>query len=152
MSPVAVDRTLVVAVQRVIADEGGCASDRLAREPKGSEPTRRERDMRDWGMAFGVAAGIQLGIDPDADLDTVAEDALDAARAAFARWSAPIAPRPPFMAAVDEMLSAYDRARTHLNTAIGASSERRSPEIHAFEDKMAALVDAIGMPEPEVIE
>jgi hypothetical protein len=139
--------TLAVQIHRVIADEDGRVRLRCEREPSAprSRPTRREDDMREWGMTYGIAFGLQLGANPDVDWDTAAEDALDAARAAFARWS-DIAPRVPFSPVIDEALVAYERAKIEIERAL-----MDSPDGRAFMEAMQELRGVIGMPEPTAV-
>ena len=147
MSTTTTQDSLALRVSRVVAEEGQRAAERCEREPgpSRSKPTRREQDLRLWGMTFGIALGLQLGEEPDADLDTAAEDALDAARAAYMRWAPPIAPRPPFLPAVDALLVAYRRVESDVESALMDSTVGRD-----FLEKMHDLIEVIGMPEPPV--
>ena len=146
MTTTTTEDSLALRVSRVIADEGGRVRERCEREPSPprSGATRREDDMREWGMTYGIAFGLQLGATPDVDWDTAAEDALDAARAAFARWS-DIAPRAPFSPLVDEALVAYERANVEIERAL-----MDSPDGRAFMEAMQVLREVMGMPEPAV--
>lgn len=149
MSQITAEPTLAVRVSQVITDESQRATNRCEREPSlsGSQATRRERDMREWGMTHGLAFGLELGANPGADWDVIAEDALDAARAAFARWSAPIAPRQPFSPAVDDVLLAYEHAHREL--------DRLAPDslaVRELLEKLHNLKEIVGMPEPAVMD
>jgi hypothetical protein len=139
--------SLALRVNRVIAEEDQRAAERCQREPSGSRATRREEDMRLWGMTYGIALGLQIGADPESDLDTAAEDALDAARAAYARWAPPIAQRVSYSPVLDEMLMAYHRVEVEIDRALMDSVDGR-----AFLEAMQGLREAIGMPEPAVVQ
>jgi hypothetical protein len=148
MTQLVAEPTLTVRVGQVIADEHLRVLERCEREPHvgRSKATKRESDMRAWGMTFGVAYGLLLAADPEGDVDTMAEDALDGARAAFARWSGTIAPRQAHTPPMDAMLEAYGRVERELAPLQDTADGRR------FLDKMQGLIEAIGMPEPEVID
>jgi hypothetical protein len=136
--------SLTLRVSRVIQEEGQLVAERCEREPSPprSRATGREDDMRAWGMTYGIAFGLQLGENPNVDWDTAAEDALDAARGAFARWS-DIAPRVPFSPMIDEVLVTYDRAKVEIERAL-----MDSPDGRVFMDRMQGLRQVMGMPEP----
>jgi hypothetical protein len=139
--------SLAVRVSRVIANEHLIPLDRCEREPapSRSKATKRESDMRAWGMAYGVAFGLLLADDPDGDFDTLAEDALDGARAAFTRWSGTITSRQPFSPAIDEMLLAFEGAHPEIELNL-----TDHPPTRTFLEKMQGLIEAIGMPESAV--
>ncbi len=147
MSQPNAEPTLAARVSQVIGDEHLRVLERCEREPFAgrSKATKRESDMRAWGMTFGVAYGLMLATDPEGDVDTMAEEALDAARAAYARWSGSIASRPQQSPAIDAILEAWDRAGRELAPLADTPDGRR------LLDRMQALVEAIGMPEPEAI-
>jgi hypothetical protein len=140
--------TLTVQVGWVLGDEHMQTIERCEREPFAgrSKATKRESDMRAWGMTYGVAYGLLLAADPEGDVDTMAEEALDAARAAYARWSGSITSRPEQSPALDAVLEAWDRAGREL-APLGDTSNGRK-----LLDSMQGLIDAIGMPEPKVID
>jgi aminoglycoside phosphotransferase len=140
--------TLAIRVGRVVAEEHQRALERCEREPQAnlSKATKRESDMRAWGMTYGVAFGLLLADDPDGDFDTIAEDALDGARAAFARWAS-INRRQACSPAIDEMLEAYRRLDIECVRALEGTEHGRE-----FKDKMQGLIETIGMPEREMVE
>jgi hypothetical protein len=143
------DDSLAVRVSRVIGDEQLRALERCEREPHAgmSKATKRESDMRAWGMTYGIAFGLLLAADPGGDLDTLAEDALDAARASFGRWSGYITRRQAFGAAIDDTLLAYQAMDIECERALADNESGRM-----FTDKMQGLIETIGMPERGVID
>jgi hypothetical protein len=141
--------SLAIRIRRVVAEEHLLVLERCEREPHAglSRATKRESDMRAWGMTFGVAVGLLLADDPDGDLDTIAEDALDGARAAFGRWSGSINRRQAFSPAIDEALAAYERLDIECERALMDNESGRR-----FKDKMQGLIETIGMPEKALVE
>jgi hypothetical protein len=141
--------TLAIRVGRVVAEEHLRALERCEREPHASlsKATKRESDMRAWGMTYGVAFGLLFAADPDGDFDTIAEVALDGARAAFGRWSGSINRRQPFSPAIDEMLEAYSRLDIECVRALEGTEHGRE-----FKDKMQGLIETIGMPERALVD
>jgi hypothetical protein len=141
--------SLALRVTRVVEDEHLRALQRCEREPQASlsRATKRESDMRAWGMTYGVAFGLRLSDEPDGDFDTIAEDALDGARAAFGRWSGSINRRQPFSPAVDAMLEAYERLDIECVRALEGTERGRE-----FKDKMQGLIETIGMPDRALVE
>ena len=103
--------------------------------------------MRAWGMTYGVAFGLRLADEPDGDFDTIAEDALDGARAAFGRWSGSINRRQSFSGAIDAMLVAYEGLDIECERALADRERGRE-----FADKMQELIETIGMPEQALVE
>jgi hypothetical protein len=141
--------SLAIRVDRVVGEEHLRALERCEREPHAglSRATKRESDMRAWGMTYGVAFGLLLADDPDGDFDTIAENALDGARAAFGRWSGSITRRQPLSPAIDEMLVAYEAMDIECERALMDNESGRK-----FRDKMQGLIEVIGMPERAVID
>jgi hypothetical protein len=140
------DEALAITVGRVLADEDGAVTRRCRQMPESSEGglTRREMEIRDWGMTFGVAFGVQLGRDPEVDFDTAADNALDAARAAYLRWAGRIAPRPSLSPLVDKVIVAFEGAQRDLDRL-----EPVTLEVRELREAARDLLDALGTPAPE---
>lgn len=116
------------------------------REPSdGSEPTRREDDLRCWGLACGLALGLRFAEEPE-DRERAAEEAFWAAKTAFKAWAGPIAPRPDIAPLTDSMLALWDGAVAEFER-----QRREWPDGWiAFSEAIKDLQDALGMPAPAV--
>jgi hypothetical protein len=100
----------------------------------GSSLSRRELDMCDWGLVYGLTLGFSLAAYPDADPKTLTAVSLDVARSIYRRWIGDIAPRPQLSSLVDEVILAADHSgsRLHdaamaLEAAFGAPANGGSP-------------------------
>jgi hypothetical protein len=131
---------------------GPIATEGVEREPHdGSRPSRREDDMREWGLAYGLALGMLLGEHPDADeaeREQLADRALDAARAMFTRWCGGIAPRPNVASTVDGVLLAWDAADCEIDRLRYIEKQ----PIGMLAERLQDLRDAVGMPERAMVD
>jgi hypothetical protein len=98
---------------------GGNSNDSLlnaAAEPWGRRDLSTfEMDVRDWALVVGVAYGIARSEDPFESFESVADRALEAARAAYARWAG--APSDP--PERDQEMRAIAQAWDSVHTLIG---------------------------------
>ncbi|MDQ6807513.1 MAG: hypothetical protein M3065_21765 [Actinomycetota bacterium] len=90
----AVEMTLAEKVYAMVAAEDNAVGDQAA--VPGLELTRGfgrfELDLRDWGIAYGIALGIARAEEPCEPLTSVAERAAAAAAEAYKRWGGDVAP------------------------------------------------------------
>jgi hypothetical protein len=117
------------------------------REPyDGSEMTVRERDLRDWGLVYGLAFGMLASEEPDADREQIRDRALDAARAAYRRWAGAIAPRPSVSPHVDAALLGFEDAEQSLGELLYI---HKQDGLRPLIQSMQALRDVLGVPARE---
>jgi hypothetical protein len=89
--------------------------------------TERELDLRDWGITYGLAAGLLAAEKPLADPEARTEAAWQIALDVYCSWGDKIAPRPNLAKAIDEVIAARE-----------AGSD---PQMH---DALISLVEAWG--------
>jgi hypothetical protein len=109
---------------------------RLAELGDGTTLTAREGEFRDLGFCFGLAYGWAESSDPEQRAD----EALDAARAAFERWAGSVSPRPAMAPLAEAVLLAGERASKDLDRLIG------NPSMLALKEALDELTDAVGAP------
>jgi len=118
------------------------AVERCDSEPS-SRLSAREGDLRAWGLVYGLAFGILSAEErPESDRDELADEALEAARVAFAQWNGLISPRAISSPPIDDVLLAYEDVEEDLALAL-----EDSPALEALDAQLRALRDAVGMPE-----
>ena len=149
--------TLAERVHAIISEErpgklvAPLCADRVEKEPcDGTQLSQREMGMRDWGMTYGLAFGIleseaAVGV----DREQLADEALFAARAAYARWAGEIAPRPVVSPLVDATLLAYDEGAADLDSVAYAAVKVDRPALMALSERLRELGEAIGVPASE---
>jgi hypothetical protein len=86
------DRTDLVAKVAIVHDEhigqpGLDAARDYVRRPPEEHLTEFEADLLDWGLIYGAAWGIARSEDPFESPRDLADRALEAARAEWARWA-----------------------------------------------------------------
>jgi hypothetical protein len=114
--------------------------------------SQRERDLRDWGLVYGIAFATARAAAPDEDEAVLAERSLEAARAAWRRWSDEIAPRPALSPLVDDVLLAFHSAETPMMTLahFGETPGDEIVKLRPLGEALFSLRAAIGVPaDPE---
>jgi hypothetical protein len=120
-------------VFRLIAQEDADLTNHAYQMPgHGRWPTERELDMRDWGIAYGLAAGLLAAQRPLADPNERNAAAAAIAVEAYGRWGGEITPRKNLAQLID---------------AVIASRENNNPGVQ--HDAIVELKEAWGSPEPD---
>jgi hypothetical protein len=108
----------------------------------------RERDLRDWGLVYGLAFGILATDKSDAAREKIRDRALDAARAAYRQWAGEIARRPSVSPLVDEAVLAFDDVECELQTLVHVDGQTG---VKPLIQSMQTLRDAIGVPARQAV-
>ena len=91
---------------------------------EGRPLTGFERDVRDWGLIYGIAFGMARADAPDAPSETVAEHAYKIARAKFARWAGEIEDPDVVRArAVADVVREWEKAQEAARSEANATNE-----------------------------
>jgi hypothetical protein len=156
MSTDSTQATLAERVFAILAEEregglvGPLAVDRCEAEPHDDgHLSEREQELRCWGLAYGLAFGVLMSEVPapsELDRERLADVALDAARAAFARWSGEITPRPVVSPLVDAVLLAFEDAGKELDRMRGTEKEAA---VGPLVERLESLREAVGTPARE---
>ncbi len=119
----------------MVDDTGRGPVGRCSAEPASynSKLSEFEGDLRDWGLVYGMAFGLARMEEPCESMESVADRALIAARAAYKRYGGEISERHepgPLVAAV---LRAYDEVEP-------------MPSPRKLDDALHALLNGMGVP------
>jgi len=121
----------------------------LDREPRdGAQMTVRERDLRDWGLVYGLAFAMLASEEPDADREQIRDRALDAARAAYRRWAGEIAPRPSVSPLIDAALLGFEDAEQSLSELLYV---HKQDGVRPIMQPMQELRAVLGVPAREAV-
>jgi hypothetical protein len=130
-------RTLTECVFSLLTEERPNGSQRVlegvSQEPRdGARLTRRELDIRDWALTFGLAFGVAL-IEADAmeDRNSIRDTAVEAARAAYIRWGGKFAARPS-LGDIDRVILAVEEAGPLTAATAGDLDEALTDLVETF--------------------
>ncbi len=136
----AVTMTLEEKVYAMLTEqspEGPIAACSNRIDVEGSHLTSWENDLRDWGMVYGFAYGVARAENPWQPEALAIGEALNAARAAFARWGGPIASRPDGQA-VAAAAQAVQFAYSYANR--DGAIAKSDPDLHAALGRLFAAI------------